>query len=586
MSLVRATPPPRSVVPGRLATAVVAGLAVIAVLTAVIPPYWLFLCATAALSAVVLLGLGVVSGGAGMIALCQLSFAAVGAWVVSWLWVHRVAGGLLLWTLLGALAAAAVGVLVGLPALRLRGVHLAVVTLGFALAVDVVLASVGFPSTAALRPVPRPSELSTDRAYFAFVAVVFLLAAVALALLGRSRLGASWRAVRFSERATAATGASVARTKLSAFAVGAALAGVGGGLLAGQIGLLVPQSFDTMHSLVFYVLAVISGALYWDGALLGGLLGTFLPELFRQVGISQDWANALFGVAAVQALAGGATGVERGRRALANRRRAEREAAVAAAPAPPPAPAPSPAPDRPGPGAPLLVVRGLAVTYGTVAALREVGLTVRADTVTGLIGPNGAGKSTLVDAITGFVPVSAGDVELDGRALGGLPPHRRVSAGVRRTFQQDRVPPTLSAGEYLRFASHRRVTQTELDTVAEHFGCPPLDLEVRSCTAADRRLLEVAGATLRRPRLLVLDEPASGMARHEALALAERLAQVPARFGAAVLVIEHNLEFVRRACDGLIVLNFGQVIADGRPDEVLASAAVRRAYLGDEAVLA
>ncbi len=575
--------------PRRLALVVVGAAVAIALLATLVPVYWLFLCAWAAVSAVVLLGLGVVTGGAGMISLCQLSFAAVGAWVVCWLSAHDVPGGLLLWVVLGALAAVPFGVLVGLPALRLRGVHLAVVTLGFALAMDVVLVAVGFPGGADFLPVARPALFLSDRAYFVLASAVFTIVALVVSAVGRGRVGASWQAVRFSERAAAATGASVPQVKLSAFAVGAFLAGLGGGLLAGLVGLVVAQSFDALHSLVFYVLAVISGAWWWDGALTGGVLGVFVPELFRRLGVSADWANVLFGLAATQALAGGLTGAERARRAL-RRRRASRAATAAPVPAElatveaDAASAGEAASHRPAAGGAVLRARDLSVSYGEVTALNRVSLDLAGGMVTGLIGPNGAGKSTLVDALTGFV-AAGGAVRLAGRPLTDLAPHQRAVAGLRRTFQQDRVPPSLTVGQYLRYASHRRVAAAEVERTAARFGCPPADTLVRECDVAARRVLEVVAGVLAQPALLVLDEPAAGMARHEALALAERIALVPRRLGAAVLVIEHNLEFVRHACERLVVLNFGEVIADGDPHEVLASAAVTQAYLGDEAVV-
>ncbi|QXJ20994.1 branched-chain amino acid ABC transporter ATP-binding protein/permease [Actinomadura graeca] len=551
-----------------------AALLVVVVAAIVVPQYWLFLATSVLVSAVALLGLGIV-GRAGMNSLCQLSFAAVGAWTVAQLNVWESPGTLILWTFAGGLAAMPFGVLIGLPALRLRGVHLAVVTLGFAAAADVVIAAVNFPGVDTYQQVIRPTFIATDRQYFVYAGLMFVVVALAVELLGRTRMGAAWRAVRFSERATAASGTSVARAKLSAFALSAFAAGLSGGLLAGQVGMITAQNFGTIGSLALFVVAVMAGTEYVGGALFGGVLMAFVPELFRRAGVSQDWANVLFGVGAVQALSQGSSISE----GMARKLRARRPAAV------PPPRTPSDPGAPPLGTEPLLEVTGLGVRFGQVVALQDVDLVVPEGTVMGLIGPNGAGKSTLTDALSGFLPSATGSVTLGGRSLDGLPVHRRAAAGLRRTFQQDRVPTGLTVGAYLRFAAHRAVTRDELEEVRDFLGCPSLEAHVFDLDVGSRRLLEVAATILARPRLIVLDEPAAGLAHAESLALADRLIEVPARFGASVLLIEHDLDMVRRACASVVVLDFGAVIAAGPPAEVLARPEVARAYLGDEVAL-
>ncbi|WP_242905560.1 branched-chain amino acid ABC transporter ATP-binding protein/permease [Actinomadura terrae] len=564
---------PAASVLGPLAQPAVA-LLVIAVAAAVVPQYWLFLATSVLVSAVALLGLGIV-GRAGMNSLCQLAFAAVGAWTVAQLNVWQAPGGLIVWTIAGGVVAMPFGVLIGLPALRLRGVHLAVVTLGFAAAADVVIAAVNFPGVETGEQVLRPMFIATDRQYFVYAGVLFVVAAIGVEWLGRTRMGAAWRAVRFSERATAASGTSVARAKLSAFALSAFGAGLAGGLLAGQIGMITAQNFTTISSLALFVVAVMAGSEYVVGALFGGFLIAFVPEIFRRAGINQDWANVLFGVGAVQALSQGSSISE----GMARRLRARRPVKV-------PEPRPSQESGEPPLGTkPLLEVEGLGVRFGQVVALENVDLVVPEGTVMGLIGPNGAGKSTLTDALSGFLTSATGSVTLDGRKLDGMPVHRRAAAGLRRTFQQDRVPTGLTVGAYLRFAAHRSVTREELEEVRAFLGCPALNAHVLDLDVGSRRLLEVAAALLARPKLIILDEPAAGLAHAESLALADRLVEVPARFGASVLLIEHDLDMVRRACASVVVLDFGSVIASGPPAEVLARPEVARAYLGDEVAL-
>lgn len=573
----------------------VAALVAIAAAGAVVPEYWLFLATSAMVAAIALLGLGVL-GRAGMNSLCQLSFAAVGAWTVAQLNVSAAPGGLFLWAIAGGIAAIPLGVLIGLPALRLRGVHLTLVTLGFAAAADVVIAAVRFPGMSTFQQVPRPDLIASDRGYFVFAALTFVATAVGVDLLARTRLGAAWQAVRFSERATAAAGTSVARAKLSAFALSAFVAGLAGGVLAGQIGMITAQNFQSMSSLALFVIAVMVGAEYAGGALFGGLLMTFVPEIFRKLHISQDWGIVLFAVGAVQGMTQG-TSVSEGiaRRLRARRRREDAPLANTAVPPSNPAMPPSnpavPPPQviaHPPLGTtPLLEVRGLTVAYGEITVLGgEVDLVVPEGTVMGLIGPNGAGKSTLTDALTGFVRPSAGTVTLAGRRLDTLAAHQRSAAGLRRTFQQDRVPTGLTVGAYLRFAARRRVDRAELEEICGFFGCPPPTRHVSELDVGSRRLLEVAATLLSRPKLIILDEPAAGLAHTESMALAERLIEVPKRYGSSVLLIEHDLDMVRRACATVVVLDFGEVIAAGAPGETLALPEVARAYMGDEVALA
>ena len=226
-------------------------------------------------------------------------------------------------------------------------------------------------------------------------------------------------------------------------------------------------------------------------------------------------------------------------------------------------------------------MRGLSVRYGAVAALTEVDLTVAPGAVMGLIGPNGAGKSTLVDAVTGFVSPEAGTVELGGVSLGGWPVQARARAGLRRTFQQDRVPPSLTVAEYLRFVSRRHVSRDRMRAALGYLDCPPPGRPISQLDTGTRRLLEIAGLLLSDARLVLLDEPAAGLGRAGSELLGERLSGVPAAFGISLLLIEHDLDLIRACCSAVAVLDFGKVIAEGEPGDVLSQAAVTAAYLGD-----
>ncbi|WP_350352872.1 ATP-binding cassette domain-containing protein [Microbacterium sp. A8/3-1] len=570
-----------------------AGIGAGAILSAALPGYFVFLAISAVIAAIAILGLGIVTGSAGMIALCQLTFAAVGAWIVSLLNVMQAPGGFIVWLVLGGIAAGLVGVLVGLPALRLRGVNLAVVTLGFAAAADVTLVQIQFPGSADGTAIERPTMFSNDRQFFFLSIVVLALCALGVFFLQRGRWGSSWKAVAFSERGTAAAGQSVQIAKLTAFAVSAALGGVAGGLLAGQVQLPFASSFTPLQSLALYVLAIMSGAHLIDMAIFGGILWVLVPELLKRWGIPQDWGFVVFGVLGVQALTSG-TNLGQGIRNLFYRR-ADRRAANAELTALPPdvgadagaitttttATVDAAALE----GAPVLSVDGLTVQFGALKALDDVSVVVPAASIMGLIGPNGAGKSTFVDAISGFLPKHGGRVLLGDRDLAGLSPTRRARLGLRRTFQQDRVPPALTIGAYVRFVARRRLAASDIDEVLEFFGCPPARARLSSVDVGTRRLVEVAANVVARPRLLILDEPAAGLSHDEHLALAARLRELPSRYGIALIIIEHDLDLVRSVCPTLTVLDFGRVLASGPQAEVLANPDVVKAYMGETELL-
>ncbi|CDP49948.1 Branched-chain amino acid transport system permeas e protein LivM / Branched-chain amino acid transport atp-bin ding protein LivG [Devosia sp. DBB001] len=549
-------------------------VAVIGVLVyALLPNYWVFLITAVFIVGIALQSLGLVAGRTGMISLCQMSFAGVGAWVTGYLNVSGFPGGLPVWIVIGGLAAVPVGIAIGLPALRLRGINLAIVTLGFAAAFDTVLATITFPGQTTFTQVPRPMFFESDRGFFIFVVLVYGVIAVGLEFLNRSRLGASWLAVRHSERAAAANAISVPRAKLSAFAISAFIAGISGGLLAGYLGTLVSENFNMMQSLSLFAVATMVGAHFTLGAILGGVLITLFPELLRRLNLPQDVGAVFFALGAVQALSTGETISETWAR-LGRKLMPKRKSGAARATGPLPAPAQHA-------GGTALEVKGLTVRYGNVVALKNISLAVPARMVVGLIGPNGAGKSTMVDAIAGFLPRYEGSVLLDGQAVDALSATRRAQIGIRRTWQTTRIAPELRVGEYVRLAADN-ISDEELNAVLQWLDCPTPDTLIATVDAGTRRLLDVAGVVAARPPVILLDEPAAGQSYAEALKLGERIAEIPQKFGSAVLLIEHDMDLVRRACSSITVLDFGQVIATGDPQTVLALPVVQKAYMGIE----
>jgi branched-chain amino acid transport system permease protein len=559
----------------RASLALVAALAVGgAAVVGLLPSYWVFLATSVLITGVALQSLGLVAGRTGMIALCQMSFAGVGAWTVGYLNLAEAPGGLTVWILLGGLAAVPFGVAIGLPALRLRGINLAIVTLSFATAFDTILATITYPGQTAFLQVPRPALFDSDEAYFVFVLIFYAAIAVALEFLARSRLGASWLAVRHSERAAAAHGVSIAASKLSAFAISAFVAGISGGLLAGYLGTLVAENFSMMASLSLYAVAVMTGAHFAEGAIVGGLLVVMFPEILRRFDLPQDIGNVLFAIGATQALSTGETMSETFRR-LARKLKPARRAKAAAAPV-------SDLPAAVSHTAPVaLAIENLSVRYGSVVALDHVNLKVAAGSVAGLIGPNGAGKSTFIDAVAGFLHHYEGSVKLAGAALEGQPAHQRARAGVRRTWQTNRIAPELTVGGYLNLAA-RGLSESEIKAVLDWVDCPDPETPVTTVDAGTRRLLDVAGVVAARPAVVLLDEPAAGQSHEESVRLGQRIAQIPKLFGSAVLLVEHDMDLVRSVCSEITVLDFGKVIASGPPAKALGEPAVKKAYLGIE----
>jgi len=244
---------------------------------------------------------------------------------------------------------------------------------------------------------------------------------------------------------------------------------------------------------------------------------------------------------------------------------------------------------------PLLEVRGVSVSYGGVRAVVDVDLDVHQGEVVGLIGPNGAGKTTFVDALTGFVRCT-GRVTLDGRDLAGLSPHRRAGHGLARTWQTIELFSDLTVRENLAVAAHRTSAWTAIGEIvrrpaaggaALHDALALLDLEALADAMPDelsqgeRMLVGVARALTAEPRVICLDEPAAGLDTRESAELGRCLRQV-VDAGTAILLIDHDMGLVLGVSDRVVVLEFGEVIAAGAPDEVRRDPRVVAAYLGGD----
>jgi branched-chain amino acid transport system ATP-binding protein len=250
----------------------------------------------------------------------------------------------------------------------------------------------------------------------------------------------------------------------------------------------------------------------------------------------------------------------------------------------------------------LLEVRGVSVAFGGLHALREVSFTVEPGEIVALIGPNGAGKTTMFNAISGFQAIDTGEILYSGHRLDSLPPHRIAGLGIARTFQTSRVFKRMTVREHLLVGRHRHqrtwvwgairrprwVAAEEANVEAQGIAVlklfedrllPRLDDPADSLSYANRRRLEIARALVSDPRMLMLDEPTAGMNPHESAGIAALIRQIRTA-GITVLLIEHDMKVVMGVSDRVVVLDHGEKIADGLPDELRTNERVLEAYLG------
>jgi branched-chain amino acid transport system ATP-binding protein len=233
----------------------------------------------------------------------------------------------------------------------------------------------------------------------------------------------------------------------------------------------------------------------------------------------------------------------------------------------------------------MLRVHDLTVSFGGVKPLDAVSFELPPG-VCGLVGPNGAGKTTFFNVVSGFVRPSRGTVQADSTNLLGMPPHSRARWGLRRTFQQEQVVHALSAYDNVRVtADEVGASDAEVREALAFVGLADVQRRGTQLTMLERRLVEVAKSVVGRPRIVLLDEPGAGLAEEETERLVLLIRQIPERFDAQVILVDHDMELVSAVCSTTAVLDFGRLIALGPTAEVLADELVKRAYLGTEEVV-
>ncbi|WP_419850870.1 ABC transporter permease subunit [Candidatus Poriferisocius sp.] len=576
--------------------------------------------------ALIALSVSMLTGWAGQLSLGQFAFAGVGGLTVValtengdipipfdwWDWSFDLPWGVAM--VIAVAAGMVTAFIIGVPALRVKGLMLAVTTLAFAIAamswifVQDVFTQGATNTPKVIPPVWGPFDFTASRKSFFFLVLVLLALAVwMVAHLRKTGIGRMMIAVRDNEDMAAASTVSGSRIKLISFTLAGGLAALGGGLIITGEPTINPQVlFNSNESINVIAIAIIGGLGSIAGPLLGVLWVKGIPAIF---GASDEVRLLTSGVGLLLLLMyfpGGFMQLLYKLRdfllGLADERMAARDAAM-----------PVPALDKPVPitsertvsveeGQPWLAVRNVHVHFGGKVAVDEVSIDVYQGELVGLIGSNGAGKSTLMNAVSGFVPFK-GQVEVLGRDISRLPSYRRHRGGLGRGFQHAKIYPDLTVREALMVAmeardrsllvpsllgvppspGQERRKRADVDSLMDFVGLGRYaDHFISNLSTGTRRIVELASLLAVDAKVLLLDEPTGGVAQRESEAFGPLIRRIQAELGAAVVVIEHDMPLVMSISDRVYCLEAGRVISGGSPEEVRNDPLVIASYLGTD----
>jgi branched-chain amino acid transport system permease protein len=578
-------------------------VAAVALAPAVIGKFGVSLLNDIGIGALVALGLVMLTGVGGATSFGQAAFVGIAAYASAWL---STAQGLSPWIglafalLLTGVAALAIGALT----LRLGGHFLPLSTIAWGLSIALLFGNVealgrhtGISNIPALKI--AGASLADPRAVYYLIWTLVGLAVLFCRNVLQSRSGRAIRSLRGGAVLLASVGADAFRVRLTLFVLAALLAGLAGWLYAHANRFVSPSPFDVRASIEYLLMAVAGGLGHLGGALVGAAVVLVMKNAVQDVlplvtsggGQFEAVVFALLFLLLLHRARGGVMG-------LVSRWTRSRFAPAARDAAVPADAAPLPRRTLPPRGERILSVRGAVKRFGGLVAVNDVGFDVDAGEIVGLIGPNGAGKSTMFNLLTGTQPLTSGRVEFLGADVTGLAQRAIARRGMARTFQHVKLRPHMSLLDNVALGAHARGRAgvlragLRLDRREEAQILADARRQLERIGLADRahelagslplgtqRILEIARALAADPVLLVLDEPAAGLRRQEKQALADLLRRLRGE-GVTILIVEHDMDFVMKLVDRLVVMNFGSKLLEGVPAEVRADARVQAAYLG------